>query len=150
LSSDPLLQPSLGSSDSRPIYSAGALVAAAFFGGSISVCIMATLNSIRLNRMRAHAVYLVIAMVAGVAVIWFLSEGVTTETTSRVRLANRGMGFALTGLFYLLYQRQYRSMKMLGGDPPSPWIPVILASLIGWVVTVGIALNRSGLLNADG
>ncbi len=138
MSANDLLSPSLQGTNTNSIYSVGALFAAAFFGGSVAVCIMAALNAGRLRRLGKDAVWLALALAVGLAVVVVtLQQG---SDSSTVRLFNRGTGFALVGLFYLLYRRQYRSMATMGNDPPSPYLPVIAASVIGFVVSVAVAI----------
>lgn len=142
MSANDLLSPSLQASNASSIYSVGALFAAAFFGGSVAVCIMATLNAWRLARLGKDALWLVLALAGGVAILVVtLDQGGDNST---VRLLNRGAGFVLVGAFYLLYRRQYRSMTAMGINPPSPYLPVIAACILGFASTIVLVTLMAG------
>ena len=132
-----LLTPSLQESTAESIYSVGALLAAAFFGGSVAVCIMATLNAYRLNSLRKDVVWLFLALATGLGILLMaLNHPESAQDT--VRMVNRGTGLMLVGAFYILYKKQYRSMAVLGIKAPSPYAPVIAACLVSFALTIGL------------
>jgi len=136
-----LLSPALDDSPHTTIYSTGALVAAAFFGGGAAVCVMGLLNSHRLKRLGQDWFWVVLGVVCSfaalaVSVQYFGLED--SQSTREMRMANRGVGFLLVGFFYWVHRAQYRGMTATGVTPPKPWIPVIAAALIGFLATAGM------------
>ena len=141
MTDDDLLKPSLGDrSKLQPIYSVGALIAAAFFGGGPAVVIVVGLNSDRLARLGRDAVWLVLGFVIAVAVPIAVLHGQVADTDTNAfrnaRLVNRGIGFALAGAAFLLHRDAYRTMRTVGIEPPKPLVPVIAATLGGIVATL--------------
>lgn len=145
---DDLLKPSLDANTAQPIYSTGALIATAFFGGAFAVPFLAFENSRRLGRVARDALWIVVALAAAAGLVLWLSATVPEEDSSRtIRLWNRGGGFVLAGGFYLLHQRAYRAMHHTGVEPPKPYVAVILAVVAGIVITVGvIEAVRAGVI----
>ena len=147
--SQDLLAPTLEDQRHATIYSTGALVAAAFFGGGVAVCVMGLLNSQRLKRLGQDWLWLLLGMVCSIAALLFAVQyfGLEDSQASReIRMANRGAGFLLVGLFYWVHRAQYRGMAATGVTPPKPWIPVIVASLVGLAVTVGMMVVAAQVL----
>ena len=138
-----LLSPSLEQTRAEPIYSVGALVAAAFFGGGLAVVIVAALNSGRLERFPRDLVWHALGVAAVVAVIVAIAQmtegNISQDTRSGLRLASRAMGFALVGGYYFLHRRAYRTMTVAGMDPPSPYLVVIVAVVASVFATLGLA-----------
>lgn len=142
MNNDDLLSPTLGETTTQSIYAPGALIAAAFFGGAFAVPLLATLNSRRLGRLRRDTVWIALGLVAVISMFLGLLSHyypVFDEDVRRtVRLASRGMGFALAGCYYLLHRQSYRTMTTMGLDAPSPYIPVISVILLSVLLTVGL------------
>ncbi len=128
---DDLLSPSLSKTPIEPIYSVGALIAAAFLGGGIGVTALAFANSLRLSRLDRDGLWLLLALSASIALA--IATGVATtdlDAASRpasARLYLRALGFALCGGFFLLHREAYRTMQVAGRAPPSPYVAVIVA-----------------------
>ena len=136
-----LLSPTLDADQHSTIYSVGALAAAAFFGGGFAVCVMGILNSQRLRRLSREWLWVLLALACSVAALVLAIHffGLEDSQSGReVRMANRGTGFALVGLFYWVHRREYRSMTATGVTPPKPWVPVIAAALVGFAATAGL------------
>lgn len=147
-----LLTPSLDSAPRTPIFSVNALIAAAFFGGAFAVPLIAMENARRLGRLKRDAVILVFALLATAAATLVLLPQVlldSPETRGQLRLLNRVVGFAFVGGCYWLHRQPYRSLRMLGIQPASPWVAVIAAVALS-IVTV-VLLHRmaaAGVLEA--
>jgi hypothetical protein len=136
-----LLSPTLDADQHTTIYSVGALAAAAFFGGGVAVCVMGLLNSQRLRRLGKEWFWVLLALACSVAALAFAIHffGLEDSQSGReVRMANRGAGFALVGLFYWVHRREYRSMTATGVTAPKPWVPVIAAAVVGFAATAGL------------
>ncbi len=135
-----LLKPSLGDDAIEPIYSPGALMAAAFFGGGFAITALAGANMRRLNRLSSEWPWLVLGALASVVVIYVTmhlrGDGADQEGNRDVRIAVRATGFVLWGLFYYLHRERYRALQTFGLPPPSPWVPVILALVFSTVCTL--------------
>jgi hypothetical protein len=132
----------------RAIYSVGALIAAAFFGGGAAVALLAAINSGRLSRLRRDALWIVpallVAIVIPLVVLHMQPQGDETGISSDVRLYVRAFGFGLVGLAYLMHRDAYRTMQTVGMDPPKPWVPAIAVSLAGIALTLlTVILYRS-------
>lgn len=143
MADEDLLTPSLGETKTRPIYSVGAMIAAAFFGGGVAVPFLATLNSRRLARLGRDALWLAAGLVAGVAaplaVLHLQEAGVGDAAIRDARIVNRLTGFVLAAAYYRLHRDAYRTMKIMGLEAPSPWIPVI-GVVIGAVAVLGVSM----------
>lgn len=145
-----LLTPSVGAAPRAPLFSVNALIAAAFFGGVFAAPLIALENARRLGRLRRDALVLGLALVvAAVAVLLLFSMLGPDPADSRtqVRMLHRAAGFALAGGCYWLHRNAYRTQRMLGIDPASPWIAVIAAVLVSLFLTIllgSIALFVSG------
>lgn len=144
-----LLSPSLDTPPTQPIYSMGAMIAAAFFGGSFAVPLLALENSRRLRRLGNDAIWLILALLAAtILVVWVLATSTQTENWGRdLRMWNRGGGFLLAGGFYLLHRRAYRTMRHTGLDSPTPYAAVAVAVIAGIAITLALIEGaRSGVL----
>ena len=142
---DELLRPTLSEQGSlKPIYSVGALIASAFFGGMAAVCIVGGENARRQRRLGKDAIWLALAILATIGLLYGVMQYQVTSgegvDASMVRLANRGGGFALAGLFYWLHRTAYRTQQFTGTDAPSPWAIVITACVIGIILVLGLGL----------
>jgi len=148
MSEQDLLSPSLERARAEPIYSVGAQVAAAFFGGGLAVVMIAALNSKRLQRLSRDLVWLALGVACVVAVIAATAEAIEGNAAEEVRrglrLASRAVGFALVGGYYFLHRRAYRTMSATGIDPPSPYLVVIAAVLLSVFATLGLAYLLGG------
>jgi len=135
-----LLKPSLAQDKlQQPIYSVGALIAAAFFGGAFAVPIVAFENARRQQRLGKDMLWLAVAMIASLGILYaaIVNQVQSTEFDARfVRIVNRATGFALVGLFYVLHRTAYRTQQFTGTDNPSPYVIVIFAVLVGAGITV--------------
>ncbi len=145
-----LLQPSLESSKPVSIFSSGALMAAAFFGGPVAVSIIATLNSASLGRASKEWPKLLAVLLSGVIAAFFIGtyalDGLTDSRS--FRLSVRAAGFVSFGLVWLMHMKELRALSALGLDPRSPWVPVISACLFAIVVHgVTITLLREFFSN---
>ena len=136
-----LLTPSLGERTTNSIYSVGALIAAAFFGGGPAVAIMGFINSARLGRLRADAVWLALLLfvAVGTVIFMFVYAAGDSDTLRNVRVLNRAVGFGLCGALYLMHRRAFKAMTVLGLDPPSPYVTVIGAVVASVALTIGLA-----------
>ncbi|WP_147330433.1 MULTISPECIES: hypothetical protein [unclassified Duganella] len=141
-----LLTPSLSAS-APPVslYSIRSSFFVAFLGGPAAIILYSTLNSWRLRRVLDIPAYLIaiilfVLLVYGtrgdVAYFAWLREQLGSDTT---RFLSRGLALALCGLFYLLHKKQHRSATLFGSKAPSPWIPAIASTVLGYAATVGVA-----------
>ena len=137
-----LLKPSLAQDKlQQPIYSVGALIAAAFFGGAFAVPIVAFENARRQQRLGKDMLWLVVAIIASLGILYaaIVSQVQAAEFDTRfVRIVNRATGFALVGAFYVLHRTAYRTQRFTGVDNPSPYAIVIIAVLAGAGITVAL------------
>ena len=133
---DDLLRPSLTDGEQASILSTGALIAAAFFGGTIAVVIVATLNSYYLGRLQGQWPALVLLFVVGATVFYLLAtyllDGVGDSRS--FRLAMRGGGFVACAIAWLLHKNELRAISSLGVEPRKPWAPVIAACLFAMAI----------------
>jgi hypothetical protein len=138
-----LLRPSLEAHVARPIYSVGALIAAAFFGGSFAVMLLAAENSRRLGRWRVDCAWLALGFVIAAGGIlaaqdFFTDPATNVIDSSSFRMANRALAFALVGGAYLLHRKAYRASTVTGLDPPSPYVAVIAVVIVGTLLALGL------------
>ena len=140
MSRDELLTPSLGNGDTQaPIHSIGAMIAAAFFGGAPAVPLLAAENSRLRGRLAKDAPWLILALVLTALLMITLTSYYHPDEPSdvrrNIRLFSRATGFAYVAAYFLLFRRIYRTQRMMGLDPPSPYGPVIAAVLGGIAVS---------------
>jgi hypothetical protein len=132
-----LLAPSLTDAPRKPIFSINAMIAAAFFGGAFAVPLLAMENSRRLARLPRDAPFLVLALVAAAAVLSFTLQSVDiAEFRSEFRMLSRALGFAYVGAYYWLHREAYRSLKMVGIEPASPWLAVCATVLLSLAIMI--------------
>ena len=85
---DDLLRPSLETSEQISIFSSGALMGAAFFGGPIAVTIVATMNSISLGRLTREWPMIVGVFAVGALSVYLFGyyafDGLTDAKSFRV------------------------------------------------------------------
>lgn len=129
-----LFEPVLSKQAKEPIYSVGALMAAAFFGGSIAVFIIGVANMIRLQSPALPYLYLTLGFGAILTLSNWLPVVYELEARNSSVITRLG-GFVLMGLLYLIHRREYRSMQVLGADPPSPYLIVILACIVAYAIS---------------
>ncbi|MEN7344234.1 MAG: hypothetical protein AAAFM81_14885 [Pseudomonadota bacterium] len=137
---DDLLKPTLSATrQHKPLYSTGALIAAAFFGGSFAVLCVAAVNSVRQQRLAKDIIIWLAAGVAVGVVSYLYANGAIVPIEDIVhrdyRLANRVGGFLLTGLAFLMHREAYRVQQFAGGDSPSPYVLVIVSCIIGALIS---------------
>lgn len=148
---DEMLRPTLAPDVTAPaaIYSSNALFLTAFFGGAFALLAFAAINVQRLGRVRRDAGYLLLGLALTVALAIFLYRpgqqwsvaGLTPAASAR--LAWRSFALLLAMGVFLLHRRYYRSMSLVGLEPPSPWAAAIGCSLLGLVAqSAAIALVR--------
>ena len=130
-----LFEPVLGKQAKEPIYSVGALMAAAFFGGAIAVFIVGIANMVRLKAQALSYVGLILGFGVTVSLSYGLPVVFELEARSNSVLIRIG-GFALMGLLYLMHRREYRSMQLMGTDAPSPYLIVIVACIVANTVPI--------------
>ena len=128
--SNDLLSPSLAGDDGVSIFSTGALMAAAFFGGTIAVLIIAALNSHYLGRLGKDLPMLLLLVLVGAAVTFVGLEFLFGDGGRALRLAVRTGGFAAFGIAWLMHKPQLRALSTMGVKPRSPWVPVALACVV--------------------
>ncbi|MEL6950011.1 MAG: hypothetical protein AAGM16_07775 [Pseudomonadota bacterium] len=147
---DDLLSPSLAETTLVPIYSVGALIAAAFFGGGLAVTMVAMINASRLKRLAKDMIWLLLAAALSIgAVIWAITASEGPESPripSEARIYIRAIGFGLCGAFFLLHRQVYRTMNLSGRPPPSPYVTVAVAV----VASFGINLLVGTLVAING
>ncbi len=133
---DDLLTTTLESTEAKPILPVGALIGAAFFGGALAVTIIGGDNARRLGRSNKDFFWVLLGLAAGIATlaIWALVLEPDGFARSNFGILNRGVGFAIAGLFYMVHRFAYRAMQMTGRKSPSPWVPVICAVLAAIVL----------------
>ena len=151
MSREELLTPTLGGGvDQEPVYSPGALMGAAFFGGGLASVMLSAENSRRQNRLRTDAIWLVSAFVLAFAVIFVAHAQYqpfdARDSSGSIRLIDRASGFVFGGIFYMLHRRAFRTQAMMAIDPPSPWSAVIFVVLVSHGLTVALrAAIRAGM-----
>lgn len=138
-----LLKPSLAQGKvHQPIYSVGALIATAFFGGALAVPIVAFENARRQRRLGKDILWIAVAIIVSVGILYaaVVNQIQSGELDSRfLRIVNRATGFGLVGLFYVLHRTAYRTQQFAGVENPSPYAIVIFAVLVGIGATVALS-----------
>ena len=143
LAESDLLAPSLTEAPRTAIFSINAMIAAAFFGGAFAVPLLAMENSRRLARLQSDAPFLVLALLGATAILFFVLQSVDiSEFRSEFRLLSRALGFAYVGAYYWLHRQAYRSLKMVGIEPASPWLAVFASILLSTAITI-LLLNTA-------
>jgi len=141
---DDLLRPSLtgSSAPATAIYSARTGYFASFIGGPVAGAVIAMLNSWRLRRLSRDWPLAVFAVAMLYAMYWweFQQGGDAWLTSHFGRSGPRVLSALLSLLFfggvYLLHRTSYRSMQIMGLQPPSGWVPGVVAIIVGWGATV--------------
>lgn len=141
-----LLSPSLSPSRGgrRSIYSATVGYVAGFFGGPVSAAVVAMVNSYRLQRVRADWPLAVLAVVlAGLLAgpdSWGISNRIADAMgDNAARFVWRLGGLLIFAAFYWAHRAYYRSMSVMGIEPPSGWLLGIGAIVAGILATVGLS-----------
>ena len=143
LAESDLLAPSLTEAPRTSIFSINAMIAAAFFGGAFAVPLLAMENSRRLTRLRSDAPFLVLALLGAAAIFFFTLQSVDiSKFRSEFRLLSSALGFAYVGAYHWLHRQPYRSLKMLGIEPASPWLAVLASVLLSLAITI-LLLNTA-------
>ncbi len=125
-----LLKPSLDDRRFKPIYSASAMFAAAFFGGGFAVLVVAAANSQRLGRLQRDALWLALGGLFTASAAWIALK-YSVEGSRELRIASLGTGFLTWGLFHTLHGKMHRAMQTFGTKPPTPYLMVIGAVAFG-------------------
>lgn len=147
MSDTDLLAPSLSATPRTAIFSVNAMIAAAFFGGAFAVPLLAIENSRRLSRLGKDLPWLVLGLAAAaLALLLVLRSTDGAQFSSELRLMSRALGFAFVGACYWLHRQAYRSLKMIGIEPASPWLAVFATVLLS--LAISIALRRAVLAGA--
>ena len=143
-----LLRPSLDNVGQAAILSTGAIMAAAFFGGTIAVAIVAIMNSLALRRLGRDVPMLLVLVATGAIATWLfmLTLFADMDQVRALKYASRAGGFAAFGVAWLMHRPQLRAISTLGVEPRKPWAPVIAAVLVAIAIQVGIgtALKMAG------
>ena len=139
-----LLRPTLAPDVTAPaaLYSSNALFLTAFFGGAFALLALAALNVQRLGRVRRDAGYLLLGFALTIALVMGLYRpgqewsvaGLTHEGSTR--LIWRSFALLLAVGAFLVHRRYYRSMSLVGLEPPSPWKAAIGCCVLGFVAQV--------------
>ena len=139
-----LLKPSLSAESLQaPIYSVGALIATAFFGGMFAVPLLAAENARLQRRLVRDLPWLVLGFAVGGVAFYlaylYSAGGDQADLRYLVRMVSRGVGFLFVGGYYVLHRRAYRTMSTMGIEPPSPYVAVIACVLVSYALVIGIA-----------
>jgi len=126
-----LLTPSLSESKTASLYSSGALLAAAFFGGTFAVTFLATANSVSLGRLKTDFVVLALLPVAAVLTVVMANRFFPGLESGDLRLLVRVLGFAGWILVYALHAKAYKAMRAMGLEPRDPWLVTVLSCIVG-------------------
>jgi hypothetical protein len=135
-----LLRPSLTAehSSASAIYSVRTGFLASFFGGPIGGAIVALLNAQRLRRLRLDWPIAVLALSVSIGLSWSIAahkwhwlDGSLGRGSGRYLEDLAGLAFY--GLVYTLHRPYYRSMALLGLDPPDGLRAGIIAAAIGYL-----------------
>jgi hypothetical protein len=135
-----LLRPSLTAEhSSAPIYSVRTGFLASFFGGPIGGAIVALLNARRLGRLKLDWPVALLALGVSVGLSWSLAahkwqwlDGSLKPGSGRYLQDLAGLAFY--GVIYALHRPYYRSMALLGLDPPNGLRVGIAAAALGYFV----------------
>jgi hypothetical protein len=143
---DYLLRPSL-SGEAAPettIYSATTGYMAAFFGGPVGGAVVGLVNAWRLRRLGRDWPLALAAIAMAVGLSWWNVRGGggawLTEQFGRsgTEIALRVVGLVFFAGVYLIHRRYYRSMEMMGNEPPSGWVLGFAGAVVGLVATFSI------------
>ena len=136
---DELLKPSLSDAGSTPtpIYSTTAGFATAFFGGPFAAVALTAVNSGRLRRLAADApMLLALAAVSLLIIAFCANPALFGQPDFRLgnvgmRLVGRGAGLGVFSVSWLMHRRYYRSMQVIGIEPPKGWIAGLACIVFG-------------------
>lgn len=138
-----LLRPSLTAEHSSvsSIYSVRTGFLASFFGGPIGGAIVALLNARRLGRLKADWPVALLALSISAGLSWSLvAHKWQWLDASLGRGSGRYLqdlaGLAFYGVVYTLHRTYYRSMELLGLDPPDGLRVGIAAAALGYFAEV--------------
>ena len=140
---DDLLRPSLtgSSAPATAIYSARTGYVASFLGGPVAGAVIAMLNSWRLRRLSRDWPLAVFAVAMLYAMCWWeFQQGGDAWLMGHFGRSGPRVLSALSSLMffggvYLLHRTSYRNMQIMGLQPPSGWVPGLIAIIIGLGVT---------------
>ena len=142
MNNNELLAPSLSNNPQQPIYSVGAMIAAAFLGGGMAVVFLAGLIGRQQQRLARELPWLLAGTLVTAIALYLVIDHTSAETSKDVarnfRLTSRAIGFAFVGITWLRYRRQYTAMTTLGIESPSPYLAVISSIIVGGALTYGL------------
>ncbi len=148
-----LLQPTIAAQGrATAIYSAQATFFTAFFGGPVAAIIMGVLNSRRVGQLKRDALVYASGLLffAGLTYIYFAAPafiqdmGIPESGDGNVRTyryISRALALLIWIAHYFLLRSQYKTMKLLETDPPSPWIAALSAIGLSLVATTALVVT---------
>lgn len=140
-----LLEPSLQKHTPRgALYSIGAHVIVAFFGGPVALMFFSMWGAYKINKLKEHWLLYILGLLAGLALLvcvyWMLKTGWpsvleigSSDRSSAVNIIRIGSIF-LSGYVYLGL-RDYFRVGEVAGEAPSPWVTGIAAVVVGYLIT---------------
>ncbi len=111
---------------------------------------MGLLNAWRVKRLKHEGVVVLVILLCSIVTLWFGIGYYRAEydgSLGSLRVVNQGVGFLLVGAIYLLFKRHYSSMKVVGADPPSPYLPVISSIVVSFGMLFLIAMANEWALH---
>jgi len=129
------------------MYSVTAHALVAFFGGPVALVLFSGLSVRHIGLLKKHVVYYILLLLGVLGVTYFLSFWLVTswpvwlaigsKASTSFKLVNRILALGLLGVLYI-FQRHYFSISNFHDDKSSPWVPAILAGVIGFGIQIGI------------
>ena len=141
-----LLQPSLTGTDApaTSIYSATTGYVAAFLGGPIGGAVIAMANAWRLKRLAKDLPVAILAVLVTATMLWWEARlGGDRWLVEQFGRSGPRMLLRVVALVYFLgiyglHYKSYRSMALMGVEPPSGWVIGVVAVVVGIGATLGL------------
>ncbi len=137
-----LLQPELSEDQpEKPMYSVRAHIMVAFFAGVFGLLIFSMMSLRQIGRLKPYLNYYLLALLlfgCVFGVIGYLSLSgqlpdwimIGDSRGKTLRTINRILAVSSFGIIYF-FQKNYFSISEMFENPPNPWIPALIATVVG-------------------
>lgn len=140
-----LLSPTIANEGPVRLYSSTAGMYVAFFGGFYATILFNFLNSKKLKRLKIDIPIYILWLLVGtwaLSYLFRLAKGQVelpwggTLDKDITRYISRGLGLIAYAGFYFLHKKYHSANENFGIEPLNPWVPGIICSAAGFILTM--------------